>query len=161
MGGTVNNVLSFHGAAFPLLRPVSLGRAIAEAAEFVRPITDQAGLMLLVEGQALPGNVMANEAGLQQIVLNLVMNAVRHTEPGGTVLRPRETHLRLEVRDSGSGIAAEHVGDIFRAGWSAGGERSGLGLAVCQRIAAQCGSVMEVASVPGEGAAFTMELPIL
>ena len=165
MGGTVNNVLSFHGGAFPLLRAVPLGRAIAEAAEFVRPIMDQAGLTLVVAGETLPGSVMANEAGLQQIVLNLVMNAVRHTEPGGTVSlslsRPRPTHVRLEVRDSGSGIAAEHLGNIFEAGWSAAGERSGLGLAVCQRIAAQCGSVIEVASVAGEGATFLMELPIL
>ena len=165
MGGTVNNVLSFHGGAFPLLRPVPLGRAIAEAAEFVRPITDQAGLTLVVAGETLPVSVMANEAGLQQIVLNLVMNAVRHTEPGGTVSlavsQPRPKHARLEVRDSGSGIAAEHLRDIFQAGWSAAGERSGLGLAVCQRIAAQCGSVIEVASVAGEGATFLMELRIL
>ena len=165
MGGTVNNVLSFHGGAFPLLRPVLLGRAVAEAAEFVRPITDQAGLALVVAGEALPGSVMANEAGLQQILLNLVMNAVRHTGPGGTVSltlsRPRPTHLRLAVRDNGCGIAADHLGHVFQAGWSAGGERSGLGLAVCQRIAAQCGAVIEAASTPGEGATFLMELPIV
>ena len=165
MGGTVNNVLSFHGGAFPLLRPVPLGRTIAEAADFVRPITDQAGLRLRVAGETLPDQVMANEAGLQQIVLNLVMTPVRHTEPGGTVSlglsRPRPTHLCLEVRDSGSGIAPEHLARIFEAGWSAGGERSGLGLAVCQRIAAQCGSVLRVSSIRGAGTAFTMELPVL
>ena len=165
MGGTVNNVLSFHGGALPQLRPVPIGPAIAEAAEFVRPIADQAGLTLLVRGETLLDKVMANEAGLQQIVLNLVVNAIRHTEPGGmvsiTVSRPHPALVCLEVRDSGSGIAAEDVESIFEAGWSASGERSGLGLAVCRRIAAQCGSVIEVVSAPGKGAAFLLKLPVL
>ena len=181
LAGTVNNVLSFHGIGFPHLRPLSLGAAVAAAAEFVRPITEQAGIELFFDGASVPGDVMANEAALQQLVLNLASNAVRHTPAGGrisisvvpvgpvasvpTVPQPgppgAAAHLRLEVRDNGCGIAPEHLEEIFRAGWSVTGTSSGLGLAVCQTIAAQHGSVLRVTSAPGCGAAFSMELPLL
>ncbi len=165
LAGTVNNVLSFHGIGFPHMRALRLGRAIEAAAEFVRPITEQAGLLLSVRGTDLEGTVMANETALQQVLLNLVTNAVRHTGAGGGVTialtQTDATHVLLEVSDTGLGIAPEHLRDVFRAGWSASGERSGLGLAVCQRIAAQHGTELRVASVPGHGTRFSMELPLL
>ena len=165
MAATVDNVLSFHGIGFPLLRPVALGPLLAATGKFVLPITQQAGLRLVVTGHTLAGTVMANEAALQQVLLNLVTNAVRHTSSGGTITlrlsQPRPTHLRLEVRDSGCGIAPEQLPLLFRAGWSAGGERSGLGLAVCQKIAIQHGTQMQVVSTPGRGARFALELSVM
>ena len=61
MAATVDNVLSFHGVGFPLLRPVALGRMLAAAAEFVRPLTQQAGLRLLVHGDCLDGKATGND----------------------------------------------------------------------------------------------------
>ncbi len=165
VSGIVNNVLSFHGTGFPLIRPLQLSCAVAVAAEFVRPLTVEAGLQLTLTGEHLPGTVMASESALQQIMLNLVMNAVRHTPAGGTVSIALEEacpgRLRLEIADTGCGIAPEHLPEIFRPGWSEDGARSGLGLNVCQRLAAQHGTEITVASTPGHGTAFSMELPLL
>ncbi len=165
LAGTVNNVLSFHGIGFAHLRPLALGMAVGAATEFVRPITEQAGLRLRLEGSNTPGTAMANEAALQQLLLNLVTNAVRHTPAGGEIVISLEhsdaAHLVLQVADTGRGIAAEHLHAIFRPGWSANGESSGLGLAVCQSIAAQHGTVLCVRSTPGCGSTFQMELPVL
>ena len=165
LAGTVNNVLSFHGVGFPHMRPLELGKALAAATEFVRPITGQAGLVLSFGGGGLEGRVLANEAALQQLLLNLVTNAVRHTPSGGSIAvsltQTDAAHLRVEVSDTGCGIAPEHLPHIFRAGWSASGASSGLGLAVCQRIAAQHGTELRVASEPGRGTTFQMELNLL
>ncbi len=165
MAATVDNVLSFHGIGFPLQRPVALGPLLAAVGEFVLPIVQQAGLRLLVAGHGLPGAATANEAALRQVLLNLLTNAVRHTPAGGTITlrlcRRGPRHLRFEVEDTGSGIAPEQLPLLFRAGWSAGGERSGLGLAVCQKIAVQHGAQMHVTSVPGQGTTFALELPAL
>ncbi len=165
LAGTVNNVLAFHGVSGPRLQAVPLAAEIAAAAEFVRPIAEQSGLRLVFFGAGERGEVLASAAGLQQIVLNLVTNAVRHTRAPGeiriTVERAGGERLRLAVADTGSGIAPEHLPRIFEAGWSARGESSGLGLAVCRRIAAQLGTRIAVESVPGRGATFSMELPLV
>lgn len=168
LANTVHNVLSFHAAEAPHLRPVALGPALDAAAEFVRPIAHQAGIALVIEGvepgrAEFEGEVLANEAALQQVVLNLVTNAIRHTPPGGQVrvaLRCTAAGgAAIEVADTGSGIAREHLSEIFRAGWSASGASPGLGLAVCQRIAVQHGATLVASSEPGRGTCFLMEFP--
>ena len=170
LAGTVNNVLSFHGARFPVLAPLSLSEAIESSVEFVRPIAEQAGVALEFapdagrSGQAM---VLGNESGLQQVVLNLVSNAVRYTAKGGRVrvaLGPSEAaagRIQIEFADSGSGIRPEDLPEIFRAGFSASGNTSGLGLAVCGQIVAQHGGAMRVSSKLGSGTTFYVELPTL
>lgn len=165
LSGTVNNVLSFHGIGSAHLQPLVFGRAIAAAVEFARPLAEQAELHLICNGSSLPGRVLANEAAFQQIILNLVANAVRHTAVKGSVtitLRQQTpARLMLEVADTGCGIAPEHLANIFKPGWSGTGDRSGLGLAVCQSIAAQHGTVLQVSSVPGLGTCFSMEVDLI
>jgi two-component system sensor histidine kinase FlrB len=165
LSGTVNNVLSFHGAGFPALTPVSLASAIGSSVEFVRPIADQSGVAL--EFTAEPGEtlVLGNASGLQQVVLNLVSNAVRHTPKGGrvrvSVHTPEPGCARIEFADTGSGIRAEQLAEIFRPGFSGSGNTSGLGLAVCGQIVRQHGGQMRVSSKLGSGTTFYVELPTL
>lgn len=165
LAATVNNVLSYHGASFPHLRSIVVGESIAAAVEFIRPIARQAGLVLVMEGAELPGEALANQAGLQQVISNLVVNAVRHTAAGGlltvTLSRSSASSMLLKVTDTGCGIAPEDLASVFEPGWSARGASTGLGLAVCQRIAAQHGTVLHIASVPGRGTTCAMELAIL
>ncbi len=165
LSGTVNNVLSFHGIGFAHLQPLVFGHAIAAAVEFARPLAEQAKLHLICNGSSLPGKVLANETALQQVILNLVANAVRHTAANGsitvTLWQQTPTRLMLEVADTGCGIAPEYLASIFKPGWSGTGERSGLGLAVCQSIAAQHGTVLEVRSVPGLGTCFSMGVDLI
>jgi signal transduction histidine kinase len=170
LSATVNNVLSFHGVGFPELTPIDLAESIRSSVEFSRPIADEAGIALHFQAPVANIFVLGNSSALQQLVLNMVCNAIRHTRPGGIIEVVVTTVQRngiegglatISFRDSGTGIPAEHLQDIFRAGFSVSGSTSGLGLAVCRQIAQQHAGSIRVSSVLGEGTTFIVEMPSL
>ena len=165
LSGTVNNVLSFYGTGFPGLAPLAVSAPVAQAVEFVRPIAAQACVRLLFSALAREAQVLGSESALGQVVLNLVCNAVRYTLPGGwvtvTLTVPREGWIAMRCSDNGCGIPGEQLSQIFRPGFSGSGARSGLGLAVCRRIASEHGGALTVSSKVGQGTTFVMELPEL
>lgn len=171
LAGTVNNVLSFHGAGFPALTPLDLIDSIDSSVEFARPIADQAGISLTFEADDLGLWVNGNGSALQQVVLNMVSNSLRHTEMGGSVwvsVRRGESAADstrsvavIEFADTGCGVAPENVGEIFRAGYSVSGNTSGLGLAVCEQIVRQHEGSIRVLSTLGVGTTFYVEIPVL
>ena len=171
LSGTVNNVLSFHGVGFPSLTPTDLIASIRSSVEFVRPIADQAGISLTFEADDSGLWVQANSSALQQVVLNMVSNSLRHTEPSGKVsvkVRRSEGSTEnnqgfgvIEFCDTGCGIAPKDLEEIFRAGYSAKGNSSGLGLAVCTQIVKQHEGSIRVVSTLGSGTTFYVEIPAL
>lgn len=103
---------------------------------------------------------------LDQVVSNLLGNAVRHTPPGGlvaAVVAAEPAAVRIEVRDTGAGIAPEELPRVFdRFYRGAGGDGTtgaGLGLALAKELAEAMGGSVEAKSVPGEGSCFTVRLP--
>ena len=106
---------------------------------------------------------------LEQALQNLAANALRHTGSGGAVeLTARaagDGEVELVVRDTGSGIAAEHLPSIFERFYKADGARegrssgSGLGLSIVKAIVDNHGGRIDVSSEPGRGTAFTIRLP--
>ncbi len=113
--------------------------------------------------------VRADALRIGQVLQNLVENGIKFNREGGSVVvsgRLVPGGVRIEVRDTGRGIAAEHLPHIFDRFYTAdpsrGGESrgSGLGLAIAARILEGHGSRIEVDSVPGEGAAFRFVLPL-
>lgn len=171
LSGTVNNVLSFHGVGFPALAALDLSAAIRSSVEFARPIADQAGIELLFYAAESELIVFGNRSALQQVVLNMVSNAIRHSPAGGKirvsvreVRRTQASHARaavVEFSDNGCGISPEDMKHIFRAGFSVSGSTSGLGLAVCAQIVKQHDGEIRVESTPGEGTTFYVEIPTL
>ncbi len=171
LAATVNNVLSFHGVGFSALSLLDLSASIRSSVEFARPIADEAGVALEFASDGSGVHVHGNSGALQQVVLNMVSNAIRHTGKGGRVRvevrrldggsEDGEEADRAVVRfaDTGSGIAPEHLPDIFRAGFSGSGNSSGLGLAVCKQIVKQHDGLIRVATTPGLGTTFFVELP--
>jgi two-component system sensor histidine kinase FlrB len=112
--------------------------------------------------------IFGNSSALQQVVLNMVSNAIRHSPPGGEIRisvrvarREQGAFAVIEFSDSGCGIAAEHIEHIFRAGFSVSGGTSGLGLAVCAQIVKQHDGEIRVQSTPGAGTTFYVEIPTL
>ncbi len=112
--------------------------------------------------------VRSDAALLLRVVGNLVSNAVHHTPAGGTVLvvaRRRAGAVRIEVRDSGVGIAPIHQARIFEEFYQvANTERDrrqgfGLGLSICARIAALLGTRIALRSAFGAGSRFALDLP--
>ncbi len=109
---------------------------------------------------------------LRQIVLNLLGNAIKFTESGSVVLRVLAagseapvSHLRLEVQDTGIGIAPEHQGNLFQRFVQADSSTTrrfggtGLGLAISRRLVELMGGAIGVISAPGEGAIFWFTIP--
>jgi signal transduction histidine kinase len=109
--------------------------------------------------------VNGNGEQLSRALLNLVVNAIRHTPADGEIRLRCETMWPLAivtVADSGEGISAEDVSHVFEP-WYRGGHRSsegGLGLTVVQQVVQAHGGEVRVESRPGAGTRFTIELPL-
>jgi len=172
LSGTVNNVLSFHGSGSLKLAPVSLPTVVGNAVKFAQPLADQASVTLECRFNGVQMQVMGNESALQQVFLNLVSNAIRHTPAGGSVtvsLRSgngaaggKEGEFAIaEFSDTGCGIRPDQIDHIFEAGFSGSGDTSGLGLAVCQRIMKQHGGRITASNAINSGAQFTLYFPVL
>lgn len=109
--------------------------------------------------------VRADPALLRQMVFNLTQNALRYTVEGGVLLgvRPRAGHWRIEVWDTGAGVAHEDrhrvYAPYFRGGaWAGSAEGHGLGLAVVARSARLIGADYGFESTPGRGSCFWLDL---
>ena len=167
LAATVNNVLLFHGGAAPQCTPIRLAESVYEAVEFVRPLAEQRGieLTLLVKAEGLI--IRGDHNGLQQVFLNLALNAFRHTPAGGwlriTVGRTEgktAKRAQVEFSDNGCGIEPSVQSRIFEAGFSGNGQTPGLGLAVCKRVVERHGGAIGVKSETGRGTTFVLEFPI-
>jgi two-component system sensor histidine kinase FlrB len=176
LSATVNNVLSFHGSGSLKLSPVPLAALIGNAIQFVRPLADQAAVSLEWSVHRGENLVMGNESALQQVVLNLVSNAIRHTPAGGSVtVSLRHEHgaakaehlgkdhdqLTVEFADTGCGIRPDQIEHIFEPGFSGSGDTPGLGLSVCERIMKQHGGAISVSNRTHSGARFALHFPPL
>ncbi len=170
LSGTVNNVLTFHGSGALKLAPVSLSGLIANAVQFVKPLAQQAAVSLEWFTDQSQHQVMGNESALQQVMFNLISNAIRHTPAGGRVtvtLRSEPATAKVasrvivEFSDTGCGIRPDQIEHIFEPGFSGSGDTSGLGLAVCASIMKQHGGEIGVVNRTHCGARFTLSLPLL
>ena len=109
---------------------------------------------------------LGNPRGVVQIIVNILGNAIRHSPADGVVtikIGSDATTARLSVIDHGPGIASEDQARIFdrfeRLG-STAPDGTGLGLAIARRLAREMGGDITLDSTPGEGARFTLELPL-
>ena len=115
-----------------------------------------------------PIYVWGNQDRLEQLVLNLVENAIKYNQPGGSVrvsVYGTATNAYILVSDTGIGIAEEHLPRLFERFYRVDKGRSrsmggtGLGLAIVKHIAVSMGGTVEVHSKLGEGSEFSVTLP--
>ncbi|WP_446001604.1 response regulator [Stenotrophomonas maltophilia] len=138
--------------------------------ETFEPMARQKGLALQIEADALaPSQLVVDSQRLQQILKNLLANAVKFTEHGKVSLHVRaagQGRIRFEVCDSGIGIAREQLQVIFEAFRQADGSTrrryggTGLGLSISRDLAERMGGSSQVDSEPGRGSCFILELPL-
>jgi PAS domain S-box-containing protein len=119
---------------------------------------------ILTDLKPLPA-VVADHRGLEQVVLNLVMNGLQAIERQGRIqIRTRHEGARavLEVEDNGPGIAEDIRSRIFDPFYTTKplGEGTGLGLSICAGIISDCGGSIDVESTVGQGATFIITLPV-
>ena len=147
--------------------PVDLAHLVSESATGVAMLAEERGVRLQVN--APEGTPVLGDAGrLRQLLLILLDNALRFTPVDGaiTVCVSREGgQARLQVRDSGPGIAPADLPRLFERFYRADKARSsggtGLGLAIGRWIAEAHGGHIAAANAPGGGAAFTVTLPLI
>ena len=153
------------------VRPVMLAPVIEKAVEIVRPAADAKGVRLQVVLDTEVGAVLGDAERLQQVTWNLIANAVKFTAKGGrvqVVLERVNSHVEIAVSDSGQGIAPEFLPHVFErfeqadVGTSRAHGGLGLGLAIVRHIVeAHGGTVHAESPGVGEGAVFTVKLPLM
>lgn len=167
LSATVNNVLQFRTLPPPALVPCDLGEVLDGAFDFLSPLGKQSGMVMEI-CNALHGVVRPGDRNrLQQVLLNLALNAFRFTPSGGRLRfegkleqRPSSMMAQIQIRDTGCGIRPEHLGKIFDAGFTTRAGSPGLGLTVCKQVVEQHGGEIRVTSAPGQGTTFTLVFPL-
>ncbi len=163
--------------------PLDLNDVVEKSLVFV--LSHKAFASLIVERDLAPGlpPVMADESLLQQVLVNVLLNAAQASPPGGSItvttragngeeawkgdhavgraFQPGERTVTIVISDTGPGIPIEHLERIFEPFFStkARGEGAGLGLAICHSIIELLHGALVVELPPGGGATFRIVLP--
>ncbi len=163
LSATVNNVLHFHSPPLLELEIVDLGLMLNSIEEFLRPLARQANVTMELAHKLEGVNVAADRHRLEQVLLNLALNAF-HFMPHGGNLRisgeAQENRARVEITDSGEGIAAENLPRVFDPGFTTRAGSPGLGLTVCRTIIEQHGGDISATSPEKGGSTFVLGLPL-
>jgi len=161
--------LSREDAGTPAVRqPLDLSALTTGVVDNMRPLAEAKGVALTARAAA-PVTVHGDAARLRQVLYNLVDNAVKYTPDTGRVevaVEMRGSSAVLSVADTGEGIAPEHVPHIFERFYRVDKARTrtqggtGLGLSIARSIVTAHGGSIDVVSAPGQGAVFTVVLPL-
>jgi PAS domain S-box-containing protein len=146
----------------------SLPQAIQKAVFTVLPLAQSKGISVSTAISPEVGTIHGDQRRTEQILLNLLVNAVKFTEQGEVAVRCwREGGwLVTSVRDTGIGIDPQHIQSIFQpfrqvdTGLARKHEGTGLGLSICKRLVDRLGGSILVESLPGRGSTFTIKLPL-
>ncbi|SOC21101.1 signal transduction histidine kinase [Rhodobacter sp. JA431] len=145
--------------------PLALGPVFRQLADEFAPAAALKGLRLRI--RPTEAMVISDRAYLRRILQNLISNALRYTETGSVLVaaRKRGGQWRVEVRDSGLGIAEAEQELIFREfhrvdAHASASEGMGLGLAIVDRAAALLGHPLSLQSAPGRGSTFALDFAV-
>ena len=155
------------------LAPISPKKLLMSAGDRMKLQAERAGLTLRVECSDDLPNVRADQARLEQVLVNLIHNAVKFTRPGGEVVllaeaadtgeRSAGSGVRFGVKDTGIGIPSEDVSRIFerfyRVDRSRSGSGTGLGLSIARHIVETHRGKIWVDSIEGRGSTFFFTIP--
>ena len=149
--------------------PVDLGVLSADVVRRTVPLAEARGIRLSIQPASQPLEAEVDPDRIQQVLLILLDNALKHTAPGGEVtvaLRRHGAAAQLSVRDSGEGIAPEHLPRLFDRFYRVDRARSreqggaGLGLPIARSIVTAHGGHLGIENTPGVGTTVTVELPL-
>jgi PAS domain S-box-containing protein len=155
--------LDIHCALFPMLP------AIQKTVSAILPLAEKKGIAVRVELSPEVGEIFSDQRRTEQILLNLLGNAVKFTDHGEVVVQCRLDHewVVTTIRDTGIGIDPKHHESIFEpfrqadTGLARKREGTGLGLSICKRLVDLLGGYISVESALDQGSTFTVRLPIV
>jgi signal transduction histidine kinase len=167
--GLTRQLLAFSRGQPVERHEVNLAQTIRALQPMLRTLLPSSIELEIVEKES-PGEVLANAGQLEQLALNLVLNARDAIAGPGRITLTLDTVLRggarwalLSVRDTGAGMPPEISGRIFEPFFTTkrAGQGTGLGLAVVAGVVVSHGGTIDVSSKPGEGSLFTVSLPVV
>lgn len=150
------------------LASLDLGFLVREVAEKFRRRCEEKELLLQVELEGGPFEVQGDGTRLEQVLTNLLTNAIDFTPPGGRItlsVRPDKEGVRVTVRDTGVGIPPEDLPRVFERFYRVDKARSrqfggtGLGLTIARELVEAHGGEMDISSEPGRGTEVWFRLP--
>ena len=169
--GLINQVLNYArietGAVRYQMADVPLHEVLVTCGSIVAPQLRAQGLAYRYGGCDSALTVRADQEKLQQVIINLLANAVKFTDRGGTIsvaVEPGQSTVTIRVRDTGIGIARDRLGEIFDpfvqldAQYTRTRDGVGLGLAISRDLTSGMGGELKVASEIGEGSEFSVVL---
>jgi signal transduction histidine kinase len=170
--GIINDILKFakleSGQLEMRIEEFPIDEALRASEELVRPQLDEKRIRFDFVAGRRNVTVRSDRDRFQQIILNLLANAVKFTPDGGTITvswEERGEQVLTHVADTGLGIAADQIERIFDpfvqvdASTTRKSEGVGLGLAISRELARQMGGDVTVTSRPDDGSRFTLSLP--
>jgi two-component system phosphate regulon sensor histidine kinase PhoR len=168
--GELLELSKIEGGRTPLrLQRIKPALVVANAAERLRPQAERQGLVLHVESGSDIPTLQADGDRIQQVVVNLVHNAIKFTPPGGRVdvsIRRHDHEVAVAVADTGCGIPADALPRLFERFYKvdrarSSGDGTGLGLAIAKHLVqAHGGRIWAESEGEGRGATFTFTLPV-
>lgn len=167
----INQILDFrkyeNGKLSLNMTEVDFGRQAAEWAESFRDIAAKRGLKFRLDiPQGKPLNIAIDVEKIERVFFNLMSNAIKYNRPNGSITFTCDsdgTTLVFTVADTGEGISAEDLGNIFERFYQVDRVHpngSGIGLSLAKAFAELHGGDITVESEPGRGTVFTVELPV-
>ena len=172
LNGLINNLLDVtrieRGTLVLNLEKVDLAECIVHAVEDTRFFADDRKVSLSYEGPHEGKFVVGDLIALREIIINLLTNAIKYTQPGGSVevsLDETESGYSVKVKDTGIGMSKEAQKYLFNkfyrvhGGLESGSNGTGLGLYIAKSIAERHSGTISVESEEGQGSTFTLTLP--
>lgn len=160
----VNSLLNFSRTSSTIYGSTDLNRVVEETLVLIGPQLEKAGICVECQMEAPLPAIRGNGSKLQQVFLNILLNARDSMSEGGTLrisTSADATSVRVRVSDTGHGIPADKLARIFDPFYTTkmAGKGTGLGLSISYGIVREHGGIIEVSSRAGEGATFVMEFP--
>ena len=163
-----STVLIIAGQLEIVSEPFDMRKAIEKVVRTVTPLAEKKDLALVAEVSPEVGQIISDWRRVEQILINLVNNAVKFTEQGEVRVecQVNDGWLVTRVVDTGIGIKPEDMGKLFEAfrqietGLARRHEGTGLGLSICKRLGEMLGGEIWVESEWGVGSTFTFTLPV-
>jgi two-component system phosphate regulon sensor histidine kinase PhoR len=168
MAGELLELTRIESGQLPLeFKPAPAGDLLLSAAERMRAQVERAGLTLRLDSPQVLTEVRADPPRLEQVLVNLIHNAVKFTNPGGEVVLSAQAEpgfVRFSVQDTGVGIPADDLERIFERFYKADRARSsggtGLGLSIARHVVEAHGGKIWAESVEGRGSTFKFTIPV-
>ena len=159
----VERFLKLAGPSALELEPVEMKKIVNHVCELLRPEATARNVEILVEIEPDLPPVSVDSVRLTQALLNIIINGIQAISGSGRVKVSAAKSggiLSLRVQDTGPGISANELGDIFDPYFTTKTEGNGLGLWIAQQIAVAHGGDLRAENAPAGGAVFTLTLPL-